>query len=89
MSAPKPRSESTSVPAVAGDTPSAQVDLADAASDTPASTPRMPHERDEAVGSTDGAPSERVRQGARDLKRGVQDTSRAAEADRAYDKLKK
>jgi len=53
------------------------------------STPRLPHERDEAVGSTGGVPSERVRQGHRDLKRGVQDTSRAPEAGRAYDKLKK
>ena len=53
------------------------------------STPHMPHERDEAVGSTGGVPSERIRQGHRDLKRGVQDTSRAPEAGRAYDKLKK
>ena len=53
------------------------------------STPHMPHERDEAVGSTGGAPSERMRQGHRDLKRGVQDTSRTPEAGRAYDKLKK
>jgi len=53
------------------------------------SAPQMPHERDEAVGSTGGVPSKRVQQGHRDLKRGVQDTSRAPEAGRAYDKLKK
>ena len=53
------------------------------------STPHLPHERDEAVGSTGGVPSERMRQGHRDLKRGVQDTSRAPEAERTYDKLKK
>ena len=53
------------------------------------SEPPLPHERDEAVGSTGGVPSERMRQGHRDLKRGVQDTSRAPEAGRAYDKLKK
>jgi hypothetical protein len=53
------------------------------------SAPHLPHERDEAVGSTGGVPSERVRQGHRDLKRGVQDTSRAPEAEQAYDKLKK
>lgn len=52
-------------------------------------SPHMPHERDESVGATGGVPSERVQQGHRDLKRGVQDTSRAPEADRAYDKLKK
>ena len=37
---------------------------------------------------TDGVPSERMRQGLEDLKRGVQDTSRAPEADRAYRKLR-
>ena len=49
----------------------------------------LPHERDESVGMTGGAPSQRMRQGHRDLARGVQDTSRAPEADKAYDKLKK
>jgi hypothetical protein len=53
------------------------------------SAPHMPHERDEAVGSTGGLPSERVRQGQRDLKRGLQDTSRAPEAGRAYERQKK
>ena len=51
--------------------------------------PALPHERDQSVGMTDGVPSQRVRQGHRDLARGVQDTSRAPEADTAYDKLKK
>ena len=37
---------------------------------------------------TGGEPSAAVQQGARDLKRGLQDTSRAPEADRAYKKLK-
>jgi hypothetical protein len=49
----------------------------------------LPHERDEASGATGGVPSERVRQGHRDVVRGVQDTSRAPEAGRAYDQLKK
>ena len=53
------------------------------------STPHLPHERDETVGATGAVPSEKVRQGYRDLKRGLQDTSRAPEADAAYDKLKK
>ena len=52
-------------------------------------TPHLPHERDERVGVTDAVPSEKVRQGYRDVKRGLQDTSRAPEADAAYDKLKK
>jgi hypothetical protein len=51
--------------------------------------PHLPHERDEASGATGGVPSERVRQGHRDVVRGVQDTSRAPEAGRAYDQLKK
>jgi hypothetical protein len=50
--------------------------------------PELPHERDERTGSTDGAPSERVKQAHRDVSRGVQDTSRAPEADRAYQRQK-
>ncbi len=53
------------------------------------STAHLPHERDEVVGETGAVPSEKVRQGYRDLKRGLQDTSRAPEADAAYEKLKK
>ena len=49
----------------------------------------MPHERDQQVGSTDGVPSARVQQGAKDVKRGVQDTSRALESNQAYEKQKK
>lgn len=49
----------------------------------------LPHERDESAGMTGGVPSEVVQQGARDLKRGLEDTSRAPEADQAYKKLKK
>ena len=52
-------------------------------------SPRLPHENDEAVGSTAGVPSKRMQQGLRDLQRGLQDTSRATEADSAYRKLKK
>lgn len=50
--------------------------------------PHLPHERDEAVGATGAVPSEKVRQGYRDLKRGLRDTSRAPEAGAAYDQLK-
>ena len=62
------------------------VDLTSPADST---APPMPHERDEGVGMTGDVPSERVRQGHGDLKRGLQDTSRAPEADRAYRKLRK
>ncbi|MES2226194.1 MAG: hypothetical protein V4540_00270 [Pseudomonadota bacterium] len=65
--------------------PEAGIDLTTAAEP---SSPPLPHERDEGVGMTDGVPSERMRQGLGDLKRGVQDTSRAPEADRAYRKLR-
>jgi len=53
------------------------------------SRPRLPHERDEATGSTGGVASGRVNQGYRDVERGVQDTSRAPEADQAYRTLKR
>ena len=53
------------------------------------SEPALPHERDESTSMTGGLPSEVVQQGARDLTRGLEDTSRALEADRAYKKLKK
>lgn len=55
----------------------------------PAGHPELPHERDEKAGITGGIPSKRVQQGARDVKRGVTDTSRAPEADAAYRKLKR
>ncbi|MEP7298383.1 MAG: hypothetical protein ABI702_19540 [Burkholderiales bacterium] len=52
-------------------------------------SPRLPHERDESVGATDGVPSKKMVDAHRDLQRGVEDTSRAPEADRAYRKLKR
>lgn len=62
------------------------VDLTAPAAST---SPPMPHERDEGTGMTGGVPSARVRQAHADVKRGVQDTSGAPEADSAYRKLKK
>lgn len=53
------------------------------------SGPALPHERDEGTDMTGGVPSPVVQQGARDLKRGLEDTSRGPEADRACKKLKK
>ena len=49
----------------------------------------MPHERDEKVGMTGGIASPLVQQAARDLKRGIQDTSKSVETDEAYAKLKR
>jgi len=66
--------------------PGSGVDLTSA---RPTPQPALPHERDEQVGMTGGVPSQRVQQGARDLKHGLQDTSRATEADTAYKKLKR
>jgi hypothetical protein len=53
------------------------------------SEPPLPHERDESTSMTGGVPSKVIQQGARDLKRGLEDTSRAPEAERAYKKLRK
>ena len=51
--------------------------------------PKLPHEHDQSVGMTDGAPSKTVQQAYRDLAQGQQDTDRGPEAHRAYQKLKK
>jgi hypothetical protein len=52
-------------------------------------SPKLPHERDQSTGMTDGAPSEDIQQAHRDLERGLQDTGRAPETDRTYEKLKR
>lgn len=52
-------------------------------------SPRLPHDRDEAVGMTNGRPDVRIRQGHDDVARGVQDTTRGAEADQTYRRLKR
>lgn len=49
----------------------------------------LPHERDEKVGMTGGITSPQVQQAARDLKRGIKDTSNSVETDLAYTKLKR
>ena len=50
--------------------------------------PKLPHERDESVGSTGGVPSPEMQQAYKDVKRGLQDTSRGTDANVAYEKLK-
>ena len=75
----KPKDDGRGAPP--GDLPESEVDLS---SPGESSSPQMPHDRDETAGMTDGVPSERVQQAARDLAAGRSDTSRAAESDRAY-----
>lgn len=48
----------------------------------------LPHERDQTSAMTDAQPDPQVRQAARDLKRNLQDTGKAAAMDRTYQKLK-
>lgn len=49
----------------------------------------LPHERDQnAQGMTDGVPSAEVQQGYRDLKRGLQDTSKSPEIERMHQRQK-
>jgi hypothetical protein len=52
------------------------------------SAPALPHERDESVDTTGTIPSEPMQQAYRDIKRGLKDTDRGAEAGRTYKKLK-
>ena len=58
------------------------------ASATTPTAPKLPHEHDESVGATGGIPSATVQQAYRDVKRGLQDTSRGTAANAAYEKLK-
>jgi hypothetical protein len=51
--------------------------------------PKLPHEHDQSVGMTGNAPIPQVtRQGYKDVARGVKDTTRGDEADRAYQRQK-
>ena len=63
---------------------------------TPVATPAveppghlLPHQRDQLPGATDGIVSVPMQQAFRDLSRGLVDTDRGVEADRAYRKLKR
>ena len=49
---------------------------------------QMPNERDESVDMTPEAPDPMIEQAALDVARGLQDTSKGAELNRAYTKLK-
>lgn len=48
----------------------------------------LPHERDQALDMTPDKPSPLVKQAGKDLARGLQDTSKGAEMDKAYQKLR-
>ena len=48
----------------------------------------MPHERDQSTDMTPEANDPVIEQAARDVKRGMKDTSKGPEMDKAYDKLK-
>lgn len=48
----------------------------------------MPNERDESVDMTAAAPDPVIVQAAADVERGLQDTSKGAELNRTYKKLK-
>ena len=50
--------------------------------------PPLPHERDQSAHMTDGTPSRKVQQAAKDVARGLQDTSKSPEMDRAYQRQK-
>ncbi len=50
--------------------------------------PKLPHERDESINTAGTIPSEPMKQADRDVKRGLVDTDRGAEAGRTYRKLK-
>ncbi len=50
--------------------------------------PKLPHERDESVDMTHGAPDARMEQAHRDVERGLQDTDRGPPTDKAYQKQK-
>ena len=49
---------------------------------------KMPNERDESVEMASDAPDPVIEQAAVDIARGLQDTSKGAELNRAYKKLK-
>lgn len=88
-SARNTRSASVGVPVDAQIAEAVPAPSATTTSGAEASNPSLPHDRDEKVGVTGGVQSARVQQGARDLKRGLRDTTRAPEAEAAYRKLQK
>lgn len=60
--------------------PDAQNANADASLQEQAEMPKLPHERDQSVGMTDGNPSPAMQQAYKDVKRGLVDTDAGREA---------
>ena len=52
------------------------------------SVARLPHEQDESVDSQSGDKQKIIQQASADIKRGLTDTDRGEESNRAYQKLK-
>lgn len=48
----------------------------------------LPHERDQSIDMTPDQPAGKIKQASADVKRGIKDTSKAAETDQAYKKLR-
>lgn len=49
---------------------------------------QLPHERDQSTAMTAATPDPAIHQAAKDLKRGLSDTSKGAETDKAYQRQK-
>lgn len=62
--------------------------LEDAADEADEASLALPHERDQSIEMTAKKPDPKMRQAGRDLDRGLQDTSKGPEMNRAYNKLK-
>ncbi|WP_159910900.1 hypothetical protein [Pantoea sp. 18069] len=65
--------EKSSTPTATIDTPRS-VDTTEREDGDPSKAPKLPHERDESVDMTHGAPSEKMRQAHADIASGQQDT---------------
>ena len=95
--APMPAQADKAQTAKTGKGMPAKLVQADRARVGPAQTPHdaaveaslaLPHERDQSTDMTPDAPDALVQQAQRDIKRGLQDTSKGPEMNRAYSKLK-
>ena len=49
----------------------------------------LPHERDQSIDMTPDTKDPVIKQASKDIKRGLQDTSKGLEMDKTYDKLKR
>jgi hypothetical protein len=91
-----PPSDETAAPATSQGMPAKEAQEPDSSQPGRQITPKdasveasleLPSDRDEATDMTAAEPDPQVKQAAKDLKRGLSDTSKGAETDRAYKKL--